>query len=204
VSVVALIASTLALTACGDTGAPPAAPDAAAPGAAAQPTTRSVAPEAARLGAEGSACELPVTFGIAESWKPKAVTVAPDDPLAELARQGPLTMVCEVDAKPAGNIGFLRVWTGAARTLRPSLEGFIGADAREPVFTELRIGGRPGLEVVYQEKSQLDDGTDRERAFAVEAAQGIVVVSLDSLDSEEHEAMLPAYELAKSTLTVAG
>ncbi|MFI6824375.1 lipoprotein [Micromonospora sp. NPDC050187] len=197
-SVVALVVSALALTGCGQNDA--AAPE-ATPGTAAQPTTPPVAPEAARIGAPGSACDMPVTFALAESWKPKAVTVAPDNPLAELTRRGPLTMVCEIDAKPAGNLGFLRVWTGDGNKLRPSLEAFIGTDAHEPTYTEVRIGDRPALEVVYQEKSQLDDTMDQERVFAVETPQGIVAVSLDSLDSEEHESMLPAYELAKSSLT---
>lgn len=194
-SVAALAASALALMACGGTDAdrPQATPSAAA---------QLAAPEVARIGAAGSACEMPVTFGIAESWKPKPVKVAPDNPLAELARRGPLTMVCEIDAKPAGNIGFLRVWSGVGSELRPGLEAFIGTDAREPVFTDVQIGGRPGLEVVYQEKSQLDDAMEQERAFAVKTAQGIVAVSLDSFDSAEHESMLPAYELAKSSLTL--
>ncbi len=149
-------------------------------------------------------CDLPVSFGLAESWKPKPVTIEADDPLAELARRGPLTMACEIDAKPAGNIGFLRVWTGATGDLRTVLTGFIGSAAQEPVFAELPIGGRPGLEVTYRQKSQLDDALDPEKAFIVTTGQGVAVVSLDSLDSEEHKAMLPAYELAKSSLTVTG
>lgn len=169
-----------------------------APSTAAQPA----APEVAGIGAAGTACEMPVRFGLAESWKPKAVTIAPNDPLAELARRGPLTMVCEIDAKPAGSIGFLRVWTGGKADLRPSLETFIGTDASEPAFTDMRIDGRPALEVVYLEKSQLDDAMDEERVFAVETAQGIAAISLESFDSEEHKSMLPAYELAKSSLTV--
>lgn len=145
---------------------------------------------------------MPVTFDLAESWKPKAVTVEPDDPLAELARRGPLTMVCEIDAKPAGNIGFLRVWAGEKSELRPSLEAFIGTEASQPVFTELRINDRAAVEVVYQEKDELDDTMNEERAFAVETAQGIAAISLDSFDTEEHKSMLPAYELAKKSLTV--
>lgn len=197
-SVVALATATLMLTACerAEVTPTPAESSTAAQAAA--------APEAARVGAAGSGCEMPVTFGIAAAWQPKAVTVAPGDPLAELARQGPVTMVCEIDAKPAGNIGFLRVYTGDAGELRPILEAFIGADAREPVFTEVRVGDRAGLEVVYQTKSELDDALERERAFAVATARGVVVVSLDSMDSAEHEAMLPAYELAKRSLTVSG
>lgn len=46
------------------------------------------------------------------------------------------------------------------------------------------------------------DAMDPERAFAVETGQGIAAISLDSLDSEEHKSMLPAYELAKNSLTL--
>ncbi|WP_203786594.1 lipoprotein [Paractinoplanes rishiriensis] len=177
----------LALTACGGSGAA-TAPPAPAPGGP-------------RVGAAGSGCELPVTFTLEESYQPKTVSIAPDDPLAELAKKGPVTMVCEIDAKPAGNIGFLRVYAGDKAELRTSLEAFIGKGALEPAFTDLRIGDRAAVEVVYQQKSPLDDGeVDKERAFVVETAQGIVVVALDSFDSDEHESILPAYELAKSTL----
>ncbi len=145
-----------------------------------------------------------MTLGVADSWKPKAVSFAADDPFAELARRGPLTMACEIDAKPAGNIGFLRVWTGAGQDLRPALQAFIGTDVVSPQFTDVTIGGKPGVEVVYQSKSQLDDELEKERAFAVPTAEGMVAVVLDSFDDTEHEEMLPAYELAKSTLTVTG
>ena len=157
---------------------------------------------AAHVGDTGSACELPVTIGLAESWKPQAVTVEADDPLAGLARRGPLTMACEIDAKPAGHLGFLRVWTGDQADLRASLRTFIGTDAGGPVYTDLRIGDRPAVEVAYQKKSALDDELNPKRVFAVQTASGIAAVSLDSLDADEHRAMLPAYELAKTTLTV--
>jgi hypothetical protein len=45
------------------------------------------------IGAAGSACELPVTFDLAKSWKAEAV----EAPLS----QGPVTLACEIDAKPA-------------------------------------------------------------------------------------------------------
>jgi hypothetical protein len=196
VPLLVLAAATLAVAACENTGpaeAPAASGPAAAPAAA-----------AAQVGAADSGCALPVTFGIAASWKPKAVQVRKDDPLAALAQRGALTMACEIDAKPADNIGFLRVWTGAAGELRPALTGFIGQQAQAPSFTELTIGGRPALEVVYQERSQPDDTLEQERAFIVQTGKGLVAVSLDAFDDGEHDAMLPAYELAKSSLTVTG
>jgi hypothetical protein len=192
-----LAASALLIVACEHAGE--ADPPVVA-GASEQPA----APEAARIGAAGSACDLPVTFGIAASWRPKAVALASDEPLAELGRRYPLTLVCEIDAKPAGSIGFLRVWTGGRGPLRASLAAFIGTDAIEPVFTELRVGGRLAVEVVYQQKSELDDAMDQERAFLVETTTGIAAISLDSFDNDEHTSMLPAYQLAKSGLTVTG
>ncbi|WP_306205155.1 lipoprotein [Actinoplanes sp. RD1] len=185
-------AALLTLAACSDSS----------PGAAPAPST--APPPAATVGAPGSACELPVTLGLAESWKPKAVELAADDPLAELARRGPLTMACEIDAKPAGNIGFLRVWTGAGQDPRAALQAFLGTDAVSPAFTDVTIGGKPAVEVVYQSRSRLDDELEKERAFAVPTAEGLVAVVLDSFDDVEHEQMIPAYELAKSTLTVTG
>src|SRR4051794_40502368 len=132
-AVTVLAATVLALTACGTTEAAP-------PRASAGPPAEPAAPEVARLGATGSTCPMPVDFGLAESYTAKAVRMDPDELLAELAQRGPLTMVCEIDAKPAGHIGFLRVWTGAGDQLRPALTAFAGPDAMEPVFTELTVG----------------------------------------------------------------
>jgi hypothetical protein len=142
-----------------------------------------------------------VTFGLQASWRPQAVALGPDDPLASLARRGTLTLVCEIDAKPAGAIGFLRVYTGKAGDPRAALTGFIGASAQAPVFSEQRVGDLPLLEVAYQAKSELEDTLEPERAFAVQAGSQLVVVALDSLDGDEQAAMLPAFELAKSSLT---
>ncbi|GIF06606.1 lipoprotein [Actinoplanes siamensis] len=167
--------------------------------------TEAQAPAAAdgpRVGAAGSGCELPVTFGLTAGWKPKQVTVEDGDPLAALAKKGPFTMACEIDAKPAGNIGFLRVWTGAGADLEAGLSGFAGAGAQQAKFTETQVGGKPALEVEYQQKSELDDSLEQERAFAVDTGRGLVVVSLDGLDNEEQKEMLPAYELARTSLTV--
>jgi hypothetical protein len=193
---------TLAGTAFALAGCESADPDQAP--AAPRPPAAPAATAAAQVGTADSGCTLPASFGVAESWKPKAVQVGKDDPLAELAQRGPLTMVCEIDAKPAGNIGFLRVWTGAAGELRPALTDFIGKDAQSPVFTELKVGDQPALEVAYQQRSQLDDTLEKEQAFVVATGRGLLAVSLDAFDDDEHAAMLPAYELAKSSLSVTG
>ncbi|MYR52015.1 hypothetical protein GTY83_23265 [Streptomyces sp. SID4928] len=172
-----------------------------------------VAAKGGRLGGAGSACELPVTFDLAARWKPKAVAFEPDsdpdpvlDALAELAEQGTVQMVCEVDAKPAGSIGFLRVWRGAASEDDPQavLRAFVADDpqAGKAAYTQVRAGALAGAEVSYTGHSELLDEPKKQRAFAVTTPDGPVVVHLGGLDTEEHTAMLPAYELAKKSLTL--
>ncbi|GLY06908.1 MULTISPECIES: lipoprotein [Actinoplanes] len=189
--------SAILLSACSGNSSTETAPD---------PAVSSVAPaaagaaEAGRVGEAGSDCPMPISVGLAEGYTAKAVVLSEDDELAALARRGTLTMVCEIDAKPAGNIGYLRVYTGKGTDLKTTLTAFIGEKALTPAFTELTIGGQPAIEAVYTEKSQLDDTIEPERAFVVKAGDGITAVSLESLDGDEHQAMLPAYELAKSAL----
>ncbi|MFF4585420.1 lipoprotein [Streptomyces sp. NPDC001388] len=174
-------------------------------------TAAEVARRGGTVGAAGSACELPVTFDIAESWKAKAVDAgAADDVSEELAdladaflHQGPVTMACEIDAKPAGNIGFLRVWTGEPGDAgaRAVLEDFVADEqgAGREKYRGFRAGDVTGTEVEY-----VTPGGGKEvkkaRALAVITPDGPVVLHLGGLDNEEHEAMLPAYELAKTTL----
>ncbi|MFJ1807162.1 MULTISPECIES: lipoprotein [unclassified Streptomyces] len=195
------------MTGCAAEGA---GPDAAS-GASAR-TTAKVAQRGGSIGAPGSACELPVTFDIAEFWKAEAVdaqeeTAATGDP-ADLAdaflRQGPVTMACEVDAKPAGKIGFLRVWTGEPgdADARAVLEGFVAAEkqASGAKYRTFEAGDITGTEVEYVTTSELLEETKKEHALAVTTSGGPVVLHLGGMDTAEHEAMLPAYELAKSTL----
>ncbi|MDI9835512.1 lipoprotein [Streptomyces sp. KAU_LT] len=167
------------------------------------------------VGAAGSACELPVTFDIAASWKPKAVETKPaggDDELAReladaLLHQGPVTAACEIDAKPAGNIGFLRVWTGEPgdADARSVLKEFVAAEkgAEKAVYRTFEAAdGVTGAEVTYQYTSKILEETKEERALAVTTKRGPVVLHLGGMDTEEHRAMLPAYELARRTLRV--
>ncbi|MGC4947886.1 lipoprotein [Streptomyces sp. DT224] len=158
------------------------------------------------VGGAGSGCELPVTFDLAEDWKPKAVEADPDSEFAELAEQGPVTMACEIDAKPAGQIGFLRVWRAKAAALTPreALKGFVGADenASEATYREVTSGGRSLTEVTYTLHSALMDEDRPARAFALSTPEGPVVVHLGGLDADEHGGMLPAYELAKASVRV--
>ncbi|WP_328752592.1 lipoprotein [Streptomyces sp. NBC_00285] len=153
------------------------------------------------IGAAGSACELPVRFDIAKSWTAEAV----EAPL----RQGPVSLACEIDAKPAGNIGFLRVWTGtsgdADADARTVLEAFVAAEdgADKARYRSFRSGELHGVEVEYLYAGELLDEKKEESAFAVVTADGPVVVHLGGLDTEEHEEMLPAYQLAERTLSTA-
>ncbi|MFD9500369.1 lipoprotein [Streptomyces sp. NPDC060035] len=156
------------------------------------------------LGGPGSACELPVTFDLAADWKPNAVEVDPGSDLAELGQQGSATMVCEIDAKPAGNLGYLRVWQGKASDTDPrkGLEDFVAGDpnASKVSYKETEAGSEKAVEVTYTVEVELLDERKTERAFSVTTPKGPVVVHLGGLDSEEHQQMLPAYELAKKTL----
>ncbi|WP_329223267.1 lipoprotein [Streptomyces sp. NBC_01485] len=181
------------------------------PGASAKPTAKA-AQRGGSVGASGSACELPVTFDIAEFWKAEAVDAAEASAatgdLAELAdaflRQGPVTMACEIDAKPAGKIGYLRVWTGEPGDSDPRavLEKFVAAEqeASGATYRTFETGGVTGAEVEYITTSKLMEESKKESALAVSTSAGPVVLHLGGLDTGEHEAMLPAYELAKSTL----
>jgi hypothetical protein len=150
--------------------------------------------------------ELPVEFDLAESWLPKAVIMDtdPDSELAFLTRQGPVAITCEIDAKPAGNIGFLRVWIADASDDSPRqiLDAFMAeaGDIEEPEYLEAKAGEFAAAEVSYLTSSELFDESKKERALAVSTPNGVVVLHLGGLDTEEHEAMLPAYELAKQSM----
>ncbi|MFD5325639.1 lipoprotein [Streptomyces sp. NPDC127092] len=207
---VALLTAGLLLTGCA-TETDPSGPSAPASGAKSPAAAsagssgagKEVAAPAGTLGGAGTACALPFSFSLAADWKPKAID-APEDPeFAALTRQGPATMRCEVDAKPAGHIGFLRVWTAPEGTARATLEAFVKAEkgSRKAVYAEAKAGLLPAVQAVYEVHSELTGETKTERAFAVETADNaVVIVHLGGLDSEEHRAMLPAYELARSTL----
>ncbi|MFI1028850.1 lipoprotein [Streptomyces sp. NPDC020951] len=192
-------------------GAEDADPDTAS-GKGTARTSAKVAERGGSVGASGSACELPVSFDIAEFWKAEAVdtaeaTAAAGD-LAELvdvfARQGPVTMACEIDAKPAGKIGFLRVWTGKPgdADARAVLEAFVAAEpeASGAKYSTFEAGDVTGAEVEYVTTSKVLEESKTEHALAVTTSAGPVVLHLGGLDTDEHNAMLPAYELAKSTL----
>ncbi|MCL6733113.1 lipoprotein [Streptomyces neyagawaensis] len=174
-----------------------------------------VAASGGSVGAAGSACELPIAFDTAENWKAEAIDTGTaeggDEVAAELAEallhQGPFTAACEIDAKPAGNLGFIRVWRGEAGAgagdARALLREFVKAEgdtskAKYSAFSS--DSDVSGAEVEYLYTSEALDATKKERAFLTVTAEGPVVVHLGGLDTGEHEDMLPAYELAKRTL----
>ncbi|MFF4759520.1 lipoprotein [Streptomyces sp. NPDC001292] len=178
--------------------------------AAATDATGTAVRSGGTIGARGSVCELPVTFDIAERWKAEAVDPAAGDSAAgkevadALLRQGPVTAVCEVDARPAGNIGFLRVFTGSpgAGDASTVLRAFVAAEdgVSEETYHSFTTGGLEGVEVEYLRTGEILDGPKKERALAVGTARGPVVLHLGGMDTEEHEQMFPAYELARRTL----
>ncbi|MFF3759900.1 lipoprotein [Streptomyces sp. NPDC002185] len=189
-AVAAVLVTGALLTACATTPKP----DAPAPGGASGRST--VPAAAATLGGPGSACALPVSFALAEDWEPEAIEDPEDPEFAALTRQGPATVRCEVDAKPAGNIGYLRVWTAPkGSAARAALEGFVTAEKGSAAasYRETRAGALPATEVTYSV------GPKEERAFAVATPKATVIVHLGGLDTDEHRAMLPAYELARTT-----
>ncbi|QKV94404.1 hypothetical protein HUT19_23795 [Streptomyces sp. NA02950] len=166
------------------------------------------APEPPKLGGKGTACELPVRFSVEKSWKAKAVDSAVQEQIGPLARQGPVTIVCELDAKPAGHIGFIRVLTGTKGAAAPGggsralMRAFVADEnfASHVRLREVKAGDLPATEASY-DVADLSAGEVRPvRALAVMTGRGGVVIELGGLDAEEHKAMLPAFRLAKKSL----
>lgn len=193
------------------TGCSPESGDGTGPGAkpgggtAAKSAAGKTAAKGGTVGGAGSGCELRVTFDMAKRWNAQAVAVESDSPVdAALGTQGPVSMVCEIDAKPAGHIGFLRVWQGDGKggTPRQVLEDFVAADenASRTAYTRSTVGKLSVTEVAYTVHSKIMEESREARAFAVATPDGPVVVHLGGLDSQEHRAMLPAFELAKRSL----
>ncbi|MEU1072826.1 MULTISPECIES: lipoprotein [unclassified Streptomyces] len=197
------------LTGCGgekeSSGRPTASPTGGSSTGSQKASGAPVAEGRTTVGAAGSACRLPVSFSTADNWKAKAFTLDGTE-FDALAKQGPFTMACEIDAKPAGNIGFLRAWTSDLKggTPRAALEAFVRAEknARKATYTEIKAGSLPAAEVVYETYSELMEESKQEHALAVTTAGGAVVLHLGGIDSDEHKEMLPAYELAKRSLRV--
>ncbi|MGX1542973.1 lipoprotein [Streptomyces adustus] len=201
-----LLVLAAALTACGQDAEPE---QDAKPSARTSTAGATAVASGAIVGAPGSACALPVSFATVRDWKAEAIdnSAADSGEFGDLAlRQGPVTAVCEIDAKPAGNIGFLRVFTGPPgdAAIRSVLAAFVAAEGKvsEAKYTPFRTGGLDGVQVEYLYSSEFLDEPKQESALAVATPEGPVVLHLGGLDTEEHRAMLPALELARRTLRV--
>ncbi|GAA1654061.1 lipoprotein [Actinoplanes couchii] len=196
------------LFAAGCSGAStPEAPVAAPPSAASSPAP-SAAP-AVRVGAAGSACEMPLSFDLATDWKPSAVDLASFGELAALGKVGDFGVICEIDAKPAGHIGYLRVYVadGLSGAPRDHLAAFLKAGVRGQeisgtTYRDLKLGAQQGAEVTWQSYDKSLDHRGKYSAFALNTTAGAVIVQLSPFGEDEYEDMLPAFRLAASSVTV--
>lgn len=171
---------------------------------------------AGTVGDADSDCPLPVTFDRAMGWEPQVPAPVDDvtddglrDVLEAVVSPGPFELACEI--KSPSNLGLLRVYTGPAklaardperllRTFVQELEG--GTDL---TFTSTETtSGLAVTDVAYTEVVELLEEERPRRAFLVTGDDVVVVVHVGGLDAEEHEGMLPAYELARDSVHATG
>ncbi|MGW2598575.1 lipoprotein [Streptomyces klenkii] len=156
-----------------------------------------------RVGDAGAVCEFPVSFEVAKAWKPKGLDAEGAKFLSKWLGHPSFKGACEIDAKPAGMIGYIRVWTSERTDMSPrqALESFVAEEKNVTgkEFSDTKAGDLPAAEVVYEQKNPLLDEPKQEQAFAVTTPKGVTVVHLGGFDNSEHKEMLPAYELAKKT-----
>jgi hypothetical protein len=179
------IATTAALTAC----------SADSTGTSTSGTTTTGAAEAgtAEVGPTESACPMPVTFSVADKWKPAAVSDG-------TSTSGEL--MCEISARATGQTGFIRVYH---MTEVPDAEAALTRFTSRPTysdikFTDVTTGAGAGKQAVYTIDSS--GATLPGMVFAAPAAGGVVLVSLDAIDEDTQKANMSAFELARSTLRV--
>ncbi|MET8831372.1 lipoprotein [Streptomyces sp. NPDC004610] len=197
---VAVAVAVLAVAGCsGGGGGADGKPSASAPADEASAAPAAEVKSGGTLGGAGSACELPVTFDIAEEW-----TVDSVDALWEM---GPVSAACEIDARPAGHVGFIRVWTGEPGEDDPEavLAAYLAVETGSTNsgvrYRPFEIDGVTAVEVSYTTTDDLGERPDL--AFALPTPDGPVIIDLDTPDAHEHGAMMPAYEMAKRTLRLA-
>jgi len=188
VLLIGIIAATAALTACSS--------DSTSGSTSGTTKTTAAQPKAAEIGSVESACPLPVTFTVADKWKPAAVSDG-----TSTSKSGEL--LCEISARATGQTGFMRVYRltevpDAQAALTRSTSRSHYTDFK---FTDITTGAGAGKQVEYN----IDSGgtTILGLAFAVPVAGGVVVIELNALDEETKKANMSAFELAKSTLKMA-
>lgn len=186
----------------------PAGPSPSAPAKAAVESAATAA--GVRVGDAGSGCEMPLSFEVATGWKPAAIDVKALGELAALAKVGDFAVLCEIDAKPAGHIGFLRVYHAEGLSGRPRehLATFIedgtrGQEISNATYRDLTLGAQQGAEVTWQSYDKGLDHHGKYSAFALNTRTGAVIVQLSPFGADEYPAMLPAFQLAGQSLTVA-
>ncbi|MDQ0933374.1 hypothetical protein QFZ49_003314 [Streptomyces turgidiscabies] len=120
-------------------------------------------------------------------------------------RQGPVTLACEIDAKPAGHLGFLRVWSQArtSGSTQQVLDAFLAGQQHitERHNRRTTAGVLPAVETTYLVADGEQNTAKRERALAVATPHGVILLHLGGLDTTEHAKMLPAFVLARRALT---
>lgn len=180
------VAAVAALTACSSSD--PASPPSSS-AATTQPSGAQPAAAGTEIGAAGSACALPVSISVADKWKPSAIEGEPE-------------LLCEISARPAGSIGFLRIYHKKGAT---DAKAALTAYTAKPQYSDVKLSDIKAGSVAGEEVSYTIDSSGTKSpglVFAVPVSDGTVLVSLDSLDDEIQQDNRPAYELAKSSLKV--
>jgi hypothetical protein len=185
-NVLGIVAAFLLLAGCGSEDTP-----AATAGSAPWHDGTKPATAASKIGGRDTPCQLPVTVDIPDKWKAAGLS-------AGEAGQAGLDLLCEVDAKPAGAIGFIRVWAGQATDTRKALESWVAAQDKTNniEYRDTSVGQGSGVEATW-----ISEETGRRRAFAVSTQLKTVVFTTGGIDEEEYAKMLPALLLAKQSLT---
>ncbi|MGV9213669.1 lipoprotein [Micromonospora sp. RB23] len=172
----------------------------ASPIAAGPPWYDEVAPAEAgsTVGAKGSDCELPITFSVPAGWKVTKVSGQ-----AQLT-VGRSSLRCEIDAKPAGLVGFLRVWSineSLPSGGKNDAESFVAEYAKDPsaVYRRIKAGPLDSIEASYVE-ADLDGKPNPHRAVVVSAVEGDTLLTIGGMDADEFQSLLPGYQLAKGSI----
>ncbi|MDI5941453.1 MULTISPECIES: lipoprotein [unclassified Micromonospora] len=201
-AVLLAVLCTVPAAGCADEGTRAATSYGPSPVVTGPPWYDEVAPAEAGLtvGAPGSPCELPVTFSLPTGWTPEAVAEEATITL------GGARLRCEIDAKPAGSVGFLRVWAadGSTGDGRATLEGFLADYGRvsEIEYRRVRRGPLDLVEATFLQRSEFS-GPNRQRALVADTlGGGPVLLTLGGMDTDEFEDMFPAYQLATRTFQV--